>query len=122
MKYRRLAVAALVLPSAVLCADLDHSLSLRGSSLATELRPANGFARATWSPDGSSVRVGGREISFGVSAGPSPAMRTLSAGDVPRVFPMLSMGLDARSGTRLALMPRAGRASGAMLAVQIPIF
>jgi hypothetical protein len=123
MKYRRLAaVTVFVLPSAVFCADFDRSLSLRGSGLAAELRPADGFARAAWSPESSSLRVAGRDVSFGLAAGPSRAVRTLSGGDVRPVFPMLSMGLGGRSGTRLALMPRAGRASGAMLAVQIPIF
>ena len=121
MMYRRLAaVAAFVLPSAAFC--FDSNLLLTGSGLTAQRRPADGFARASWAGDGTTWRMGGSDVSLRVAAGPSPALRSLTSGDGQPVFPMLTMPLGGRHGAQLALIPRSGRTSGAMLAVQIPVF
>src|SRR5947208_2523777 len=110
MKYRRLAaVAAFVLPSAAFCFDS----TLLPSGIVAERRPADGFARASWGSDAPTWRVGGSDLSLRVAAGPTPAVRALTAGDVQPVFPMLTMPLSGRHGARLALIPRSGRTSGA---------
>jgi len=122
MKSCRLAaVAAFVLPSAAFCFDSSLLPSGRSSSFIAERR-VDGFARASWGGDGSTWRVGGSDLSLRVAAGPSPTLRALTAGDVQPVFPMLTMPLSGRHGARLALIPRSGRTSGAMLAIQIPVF
>lgn len=122
MKYCRLAaVAAFALPSAAFC--FDSSLLPGGSGPGLKIeRRGEGFARASFGGDGSTWRIGGSDLSLRVAAGPSPALRALSAGDVQPVFPMLTMPLSGRHGARLALIPRSGRTSGAMLAIQIPVF
>jgi|GraSoiStandDraft_10_1057309.scaffolds.fasta_scaffold16005_2 hypothetical protein len=123
MMYRRLAaVAAFVLPSAAFCFDSNLLLTGNGSGLTAQRRPADGFARASWAGDGTTWRMGGSDVSLRVAAGPSPALRSLTSGDVQPVFPMLTMPLGGRHGAQLALIPRSGRTSGAMLAVQIPVF
>jgi hypothetical protein len=119
MKYRRLAVvAAFVLPSAGFCFDSTLQLRDGGDRFTTERRPA-GFARAFWAADGSTWRVGSSDVSLRLAAGPSPALRAMTAGEMQPVFPKLAMPLAGRA--QLAQFPRAGR-SGPMLAVQIPIF
>ena len=123
MMYRRLAaVAAFVLPSAAFCFDTGLLPAASGSGSVLR-RPADGFARASWAGEGTTWRLGGGDLSLRVAAGPSPALRSLTSGNVQPVFPMLSMPLSGRHGAQLALIPRSGgRMSGAMLVVQIPVF